>query len=228
MAAATATVRSTGDGDGDGGGSTGDGDGDELDCASADADTVLCRCFDGVYANDSAGPTMTVSRPTTSDPDLTFQIGSHCHGTNNQDIFDIERVVFWGIPTVGTPPTEVPDYYRSQLADALATEFADRPRGLWKTTDPSMAPRSSRTPEINLRVGARTDDFLMEGDQIDKCFPQDKRDLNTLVVMTMGGSDISRLAQDGIWDNPTPEELWADIEQSCSTSVTLSSGSRTP
>ena len=210
-----------GDGDGDGGGSTGDGDGDELDCAGVDADTVLCRCFDGVYANGiPPGPDYDgLEADALQSPDLTFQIGSHCHGTNNQDIFDIERVVFLGDSvTVGTPPTEVPDYYRSQLADALATEFGlVAPGGLWKTADPfngtSIVQDSGDFSNCS-EWGARTDDFLMGGDQIDKCFPQDKRDLNTLVVMTMGGNDISRLAQDGIGDNPKPpEELWADIEQ---------------
>jgi hypothetical protein len=34
-------------------------------------------------------------------------IGSHCKGTNHQDIIDIERVVFLGDSvTVGTPPTQ--------------------------------------------------------------------------------------------------------------------------
>ncbi|MBL8974770.1 MAG: hypothetical protein JNK56_29510, partial [Myxococcales bacterium] len=41
-------------------------------------------------------------------------IGSHCKGTNHQDITDIERVVFLGDSvTVGTPPTQGKDFYRS-------------------------------------------------------------------------------------------------------------------
>lgn len=148
-----------------------------------------------------------------------FEIGSHCHGTNNQDIFDIERVVFLGDSvTVGTPPTEVPDYYRSVVADALAAQFGlAPPGGLWKTADPfngTSIVQDAGDFSSCAKWGARTDDFLMGGDQVAKCFPPEKRDLNTLVVMTMGGNDLSRLAEDGIGSAPKPAaDLWADVEQ---------------
>lgn len=228
---AASTDGGDGDGDNDGGdgddggsgGGDGDGDGDGLDCDGVDADTVSCRCFDGVYANGiPPGPDydgLEAEALRDGNPDLTFRIGDHCAGTDNQDIFDIERVVFLGDSvTVGTPPTEVPDYYRSRLADDLAVLFGlEAPGGLWKTADPfngSSVVQDSGDFSNCAEWGARTDDFLMGGDQIASCFPSEKRDLNTLVVMTMGGNDISRLAQDGIGSAPaSPDELWADVEQ---------------
>ena len=44
--------------------------------------------------------------------------------------------------------------------------------------------------------GARTDDFLMGGNQIADCFPQSELDKRTLVIMTMGGNDIDELIAD--------------------------------
>ena len=55
---------------------------------------------------------------------LQPQIGSHCNGTNHQNIQDIERVVFLGDSvTVGTPPTPDAEFYRNLLAKELAEEF---------------------------------------------------------------------------------------------------------
>ena len=51
-------------------------------------------------------------------------IGSHCGGTNHQDITGIERVVFVGDSvTVGTPPQDPLTYYRYVLALEIAERF---------------------------------------------------------------------------------------------------------
>ena len=51
-------------------------------------------------------------------------LGSHCHGTNHQDIQDVERVVFLGDSvTVGAPPSTETEFYRNLLAHQLAEEF---------------------------------------------------------------------------------------------------------
>ncbi|HWB75941.1 MAG TPA: SGNH/GDSL hydrolase family protein [Nannocystaceae bacterium] len=147
-------------------------------------------------------------------------IGSHCLGTNHQDIAGIERVVFLGDSvTVGTPPTLPGDIYRSKLADALAGEFmlqfgeGGNSELLWQLVDlfngVSIA-RDSGAFSSCAKWGARTDDLLAPGPQIADCFPEETRGLRTLVVMTMGGNDISSLTQDAI-DGVPMEMLWASI-----------------
>ena len=47
-------------------------------------------------------------------------IGSHCAGTNHQDIAGVEHVGFFGDSiTVGTPPTAADDWYRNRLGEDL-------------------------------------------------------------------------------------------------------------
>lgn len=146
-----------------------------------------------------------------ADPDAAIQldyaqfgpvIGTHCKGTNHQDIIDIERVVFLGDSvTVGTPPTLANDYYRAQLADALADRFGlVPPNGLWDQSNPidgvSLIKDSGDFSSC-AKWGARTDDFLPPGPQVEDCFPPDKMDKRTLVITTMGGNDIAAIAKDG-------------------------------
>src|SRR3972149_5478262 len=53
-------------------------------------------------------------------------VGSHCAGTNHQDITDVERVVFLGDSiTQGTPPTPASGYYRNLLAESLRARFGE-------------------------------------------------------------------------------------------------------
>jgi lysophospholipase L1-like esterase len=173
--------------------------------AGTDAALTYAACYEGVFSGtspimvdyDSFGPT----------------IGSHCLGTNHQAITGVERVVFLGDSvTVGTPPTLSGDYYRSQLADRLATHFGIRaPDGLWKLVNPVdgvALVRESGDFATCAEWGARTDDLLMP--QIADCFPEAERDETTLVVMTVGGNDISSITQDGI-DGVPVEDIWIEV-----------------
>ncbi|MFV8751068.1 SGNH/GDSL hydrolase family protein [Nannocystaceae bacterium ST9] len=148
---------------------------------------------------------------------LDIQIGSHCKGTNNQDITDIERVVFLGDSvTVGTPPSLPEDSYRAQLADELAMHFdLVAPNYLWKTPDPvngvALVESSGNFSSCS-EWGARTDDLLEGGMQIENCFPPEERLYRTLVVMTMGGNDMAAVAQDGL-EGVAMDQLWMDVEK---------------
>ncbi len=144
-------------------------------------------------------------------------IGSHCKGTNHQEITDIERVVFLGDSvTVGTPPTLAQDFYRARLADALMDRFGLMlPNPLWKQANPidgvALVQESGDFASC-AKWGARTDDFIFSNDQILDCFPEDVRDKRTLVIITMGGNDLASIAKDGA--NGTPlDQVWADTEQ---------------
>lgn len=143
-------------------------------------------------------------------------IGSHCKGTNHQDITDIERVVFLGDSiTVGTPPTQGKDFYRSQLADVLVDRFGlTPPNDLWKQANPidgvALVKDSGDFSSCS-KWGARTDDFIKDSDQILDCFPEDLRDKRTLVVVTMGGNDLAAVAKDGANGKPLAE-VTADAE----------------
>lgn len=144
-------------------------------------------------------------------------IGSHCKGTNHQDIIDIERVVFLGDSvTVGTPPALGNDYYRGKLADALVERFGlTPPNPLWKQANPidgvALVKESGDFVSC-AKWGARTDDFLPPGNQVDDCFPPDMFDKRTLVITTMGGNDLAAFAKDGA--NGTPlEEVKAKADK---------------
>ena len=151
--------------------------------------------------------------PMTDGPDYDqFQpvVGSHCLGTNHQDIVGVERVVFLGDSvTVGTPPTWSQDFYRAELADALAAKYGLQPANLlWKSVDPFSGKalvKESGDFASCAKWGARTDDLLPT--QLPDCFGAADLDKRTLVVMTMGGNDISSLTQDAI-DGETEQVLW--------------------
>ena len=61
--------------------------------------------------------------------------------------------------------------------------------------------------------GARTDDLLGPGKQLEQCFPDaasfDKR---TLVIMTMGGNDIASLTKEGATSH-MPLRTYAELQQ---------------
>lgn len=137
-------------------------------------------------------------------------IGSHCKGTNHQDIIDIERVVFLGDSvTVGTPPSQLNDMYRSTLADALVERFGlSPPNDLWKQYNPIDGValiQDSGDFSSCAKWGARTDDF--SDPQLIDCFPEDLRDKRTLVVITMGGNDLASIAKDGANGTPLDEVM---------------------
>lgn len=138
------------------------------------------------------------------------KIGSHCKGTNHQDIIDIERVVFLGDSvTVGTPPSLLDQVYRSTLADVLVERFGlSPPNDLWKQYDPFNGVaviQDSGDFSSCAKWGARTDDF--SDPQLIDCFPEDLRDKRTLVVITMGGNDLASIAKDGANGTPIDEVL---------------------
>lgn len=146
------------------------------------------------------------------------RVGSHCLGTNHQHIYGIEEVVFLGDSvTVGTPPTLSADFYRSRLADSLADKFnLAKPEYLWQLYDPT-AGTAVQMESGNFRScakwGARTDDLLKGGEQIQKCFPDGGSDKRTLIVMTMGGNDISAITSAGGTEGRPLSEVQMMTEQ---------------
>ncbi|MEM6294702.1 MAG: SGNH/GDSL hydrolase family protein [Myxococcota bacterium] len=165
-------------------------------------------CYEGVFVNGFPG---------INYDGLRIPVGSHCLGTDFQDIDDVERVVFLGDSvTVGTPPTQVGDYFRNELADALADRFAlsfGSNKGQWQTPnvfDGTSIVQDSGDFSSCAKWGARTDD-LIAGNQISDCYPEDSRDLQTLTIITMGGNDLSKIAQES-GEGAPPEVSWEIAE----------------
>jgi hypothetical protein len=139
-------------------------------------------------------------------------VGSHCAGTNHQAITGVERVVFLGDSvTVGSPPTHSSNFFRSLVADALASRFGlEPPSATWKAYDSfsgTSLVRQSGAFWSCAEWGARIDDLMEDGTQIADCFPEELRDQRTLVIMTVGGNDLASIAKDGI-----EGETYADIQ----------------
>ena len=178
--------------------------------AGQTGDTPVRNCFDGVFMNPlpSDGPDYDQFGPT---------VGSHCNGTNHQNIQGVERVVFLGDSvTVGTPPTGSGSFYRSQLAGALAQQFGlDAPNGLWEQVnvfEGVALMQESGDFSSCAKWGARTDDLLRDNDQIESCIPPGERDKTTLVVMTTGGNDIANITKD-FNEGAAVAEIWAKTEE---------------
>lgn len=144
-------------------------------------------------------------------------IGSHCYGTNHQDIpNDIERVVFLGDSiTVGTPPSLAGQYYRSLLSDALAKKFDIAPPSLlWNTVEVASGKalvQESGAFECCAVWGARTVNLQTVEPQIPKCFLPAEMNKRTLVVMTMGGNDVASLARNAS-NGATKAQLYNEAE----------------
>ena len=191
------------------------GDDDVADDDVADDDTVgdddtaltVTQCYDGAFVNTPPmGPDYDQFSPS---------VGSHCYGTDHQEIVGVERVVFVGDSvTTGTPPWLPGDYYRAQLADELAVQFAlDPPNILWDAVnvfDGTPLLMESGDFAACSEWGARTDDLMQDGSQIEDCLPEDERDKTTLVVMTIGGNDIANITQDGL-DGVPYSDIWDDV-----------------
>jgi len=165
---------------------------------------LASECFADDYVNPQIdGPNYDQYDPT---------IGSHCMGTNHQDITGVERVVFVGDSiTVGTPPTLAVDYYRAQLADKLADKFGlTKPNQLWKSAnfiDGVSLIKESGDFASCAKWGARTDDFMATNTQITDCISGADFQKRTLVVTTMGGNDIASITKDA--SNGVPQaDLW--------------------
>lgn len=163
------------------------------------------ECLNEQFVNGpSPGPDYT---------ELDLTIGSHCKGTNHQDITDIERVVFIGDSvTVGSPPAGIETFYRSVLADELSMLFGiDMPQFLWYQYDPfngTTVVKESGDFASCAEWGARNDDLQT---QLDDCFSGEDFDKRTLIIFTMGGNDVSAMAQDAI-EGATPAMLFEELE----------------
>ncbi len=166
-------------------------------------------CYTDVFVNGFPG---------VNYDSLELEIGSHCLGTNHQDIDDVERVVFLGDSvTVGTPPTATTDYYRSILADSLADRFGlsfGSNKALWQSPDifsgTSVVQESGDFASC-AEWGARNND-LLAGNQLADCYPENTRDLKTLTIITSGGNDLAKIAQESGSGAPS-EVSWEIAEE---------------
>ena len=176
------------------------------DDATVDPSPSFEECFSKFTPDPSEpGPDYDQFSPT---------LGQHCNGTNHQAIAGVERVVFIGDSvTVGSPPSYDWEYYRNLLADSLATEFGiDAPGYLWQTVDPFNGvvwQQESGDFACCAEWGARADDLMQDGDQVLDCLPESERDKTTLVVMTVGGNDLSNLTE-GFMNGEPVADLWAE------------------
>ncbi len=161
---------SAGDGMGGVGGVGGAGVG-----GSGGTPSTVFDCFKDIYGGGALlVPSYDQFGPT---------VGSHCSGTNHQDIVGVEKVAFFGdsitamdyaiFPPVTATPALI---YRLQLGEKLKQKF----------------------PGVEIvdcsKDGAKTDDFIGGGNQLPQCFPgvEQKRTLN---IITMGGNNLRDMAQ---------------------------------
>ncbi len=164
------------------------------------------RCFPHVRA-------LAAPSPRYDAPDL--HAGTHCLGTNNQDVTGIEQVVFvgdsvtvgvpnaglnltqWGFPVGAGTPTSA--FYRNRLADALAAKFALAPPNfLWREANPSTqaaALQSSGAFHACAKWGSKMEHVL---GQLQACLPQSLRGKKTLIIMTAGGNDLAGMTSDAL------------------------------
>ena len=169
---------------------------------------TYAACFSDISSESGQAPDYDQFGPT---------VGSHCSGTNHQDIRGIERVVFLGDSvTVGTPPTVASETYRSRLAALLAAHFhIEAPSAIWERfnlTEGTALMQQSGAFWSCARWGARNDDLNEDNSQIDDCFPASERGKKTLVIITMGGNDIADFTKDGLEGKPL-DEIRADVER---------------
>ena len=185
--------------------------GDPDDGSSSDEDRpqtdLYGDCFSGFMDADFELPDYDAAGAT---------IGSHCLGTDHQDIGHIERVVFIGDSvTLGTPPADSSTWYRNRLAERLAERYGlEEPDWVWQGVDPiSGKPLTNFDGDFGVCAwwGARTDD-LLETSQLPDCLPEETRDLETLVVITAGGNDVFKAIQ-SLSEGPSPDELAEATDQ---------------
>lgn len=174
----------------------------------------------GTGTNTTGPPTVescfAAIDPTPDYGPLGAVMGSHCLGTNHQDIGHVERVVFIGDSiTVGSPPTLRDEWYRNLLADELTAQFGlEGPGWEWETVnliDGVTLVQESGDFASCAKYGARTDDLLLDPHrQLETCLPEEQRDKATLVIMTMGGNDLYNLLDDFLLgvDRKTLESDW--------------------
>ena len=182
----------------------GEEEGDESSTGEAEPRGLACL-NEQFVSGESPGPDYTMF-------DVT--VGEHCQGTDHQDITEIERVVFLGDSvTVGTPPAPVQGFYRTLVANQLAEQFGlEAPSVQWTQFDPfggtSVIQESGDFASCAV-WGARNDDIM---GQMEDCFATEDFDQRTLVIMTMGGNDVSSIAQDAIAGVPIAD-VFHDLEE---------------
>ena len=200
--------------------------------AAADAGSPVSQPDATPVDDPDSGPSATAAADCFADAflqpsDITIDydqfgpaVGSHCLGTNHQSIPNIERVVFIGDSvTVGTPPTNAGDFYRSKLAGDLANKFGlSAPGAGWENLNPiSGMPLIADDGAFSTcaKWGARTDDLLAGTNLLEDCFPASERSKRTLVIMTLGGNDVASITKDGAGDSPelTVDQLWTETEK---------------
>jgi len=168
-------------------------DAGEPDPDAGQPQTLAEQCFSDIFDPAAPGPDYDQFSPTA---------GSHCLGTNHQAITGVQRVVFLGDSvTVGSPPTLPQDFYRSRLSDMLTAQFnLQAPSDTWKRasyTNGTSLIRESGDFASCAKWGARADDLMRDNTQVQDCLPEDKRDLRTLVILTIGGNDIASITKNG-------------------------------
>ncbi len=183
--------------------------GDEDSGLGGDSGMDYDACFEDIAAD--------TAEPAPDYAPYAPVIGSHCYGTDHQDITDVERVVFLGDSvTVGTPPSLSAEFYRTLLADELADEFGlDAPDYWWQLYDifsGTSLTQDSGDFSCCAEWGARADDLMQDDDQVERCLPEDERDKTTLVIMTIGGNDLQNLTE-GFQEGESVDELWAETEE---------------
>jgi lysophospholipase L1-like esterase len=160
--------------------------------SSPPAGRTAADCFAGQWGPD----------PSVDYDQFGPRLGAHCHGTDHQDIRDVERVVYVGDSiTVGTPPTLGAQWWRNQTADALAQRFGlEAPTGRWRGVDviDGVAGEAVSGDFASCaKWGARTDDLLLDPHrQLETCLPPEQRGARTLVLLSVGGNDIYSLLED--------------------------------
>lgn len=187
---ASATAASVDGGSVDGSGTAADATGNGSDSGSDDGGNGGYACLDAAYVNGG--------NPGADYSMFDVPVGSHCNGTNQQDITDIERVVFLGDSvTVGTPPTGTGDFYRVILAEALAAKFGiEAPATDWENAN-ALSGMSGVMESGAFASCAHYGD--QNGDlmgQLESCFAPEDLTQRTLVIFTMGGNDGASIAKD--------------------------------
>lgn len=171
---------------------------------------TFASCFQGQFPSSGV--------PTVNYDEYAPVVGSHCKGTNHQDIQGVERVVFVGDSiTVGTPPTLPTEWYRVLMAKSLAATFGlTAPDLAWENVDLVNGVtyvQSSGDFWSCAKWGARTDDLTDKPhEQLITCNPEAERQKRTLVVMTAGGNDLFSWAQDLVKGVPVAD-LWLLAEK---------------
>jgi hypothetical protein len=125
-------------------------------------------------------------------------MGSHCQGTDHQDIQGVERVVFVGDSHHRRDAAHAHRAVVAQPASLIALVRQFRPRLPQHRL--ARTPTSSTASTFEMfsgdfascaKYGARTDDLLRDPHrQLETCIPEEERDKVTLVVMSIGGNDI--------------------------------------